>query len=401
MKACGLIVEYNPLHNGHLYHIQEAKKISNANCIIAVMSGSFLQRGEPAIIDKFHRTKTALNSGVDIVIELPYRFAVQSSELFAKGAIQILNKVKASSMCFGSESGNINNFITSYQIFKEKESIYTETLKDQLKKGVAFPQASKVAYEKIGLTSSTLDLSKPNNVLGFSYVKSILENYLPMQPLTIKRTKSNYHEEAISGSISSATSIRKQLLAKRNITQQIQSTVPAETMKQLEHYKYKSTIWHTWENYFTYVHYRILTTPLDELRSIQGVDEGLESRLIQTAKVATSFNQWMEAMKTKRYTWTRLQRMFVHILTNTKKEDFNEVKSNIPYVRILGLTNIGRKYLRQYKKSFNVPLITQLSRNIHPMLSMDEKASNAYYSVLPAHIKNKMKKQELDPPILV
>src|SRR5690625_2004865 len=132
------------------------------------MSGSFLQRGEPAIIDKFHRTKMALHSGVDIVIELPYRYAVQSSKLFAKGAIQTLYEIGASSICFGSESGNIANFITSYQTLKEKEAEFDRILKYNLNQGISYPQASKLAYDKIGLVSSTLDLSKPNNILGFS-----------------------------------------------------------------------------------------------------------------------------------------------------------------------------------------------------------------------------------------
>src|SRR5699024_1743363 len=146
MKASGLVVEYNPFHNGHLFHVQQAKKISSADCIIAVMSGSFLQRGEPAIIDKFHRTKTALASGVDIVLELPYAYAVQSSELFAKGAIHTLQKIGVDSLCFGSESGNISDFITSYNTLKEKNETFKRILKKSLNNGYSFPEASKEAY---------------------------------------------------------------------------------------------------------------------------------------------------------------------------------------------------------------------------------------------------------------
>lgn len=401
MKACGLIVEYNPLHNGHVYHIQEAKKISKADCMIAIMSGSFLQRGEPAIIDKFHRAKTALQSGVDIVLELPYRYAVQSSQLFAKGAIQTLYEIGATSICFGSESGNITNFITSYHTLKEKEVEFESILKYYLNQGMAYPQASKLAYEKIGLVSSTLDLSKPNNILGFSYVKSILDHHLPMKPLTIKRIKSNYHELNITGSIASATSIRKELLAKAVINKHIQATIPTETIKQLHHYKQQATIWHTWENYFPLVHYRVMTMTQEELNAIQGVDEGLESRIKQTAKEATSFKQWMQAIKTKRYTWTRLQRMFVHILTNTKKKDYSLVGDTIPYIRILGFTNTGRKFLNVHKKHITTPIVTQLGRDLHPMLIMEEKATNAYYSILPAQISKEMRRQEIAPPILL
>lgn len=401
MKACGLVVEYNPLHNGHIYHIQETKKISNADCLIAIMSGSFLQRGEPAIIDKFYRTKMALHSGVDIVIELPYRYAVQSSKLFAKGAIRILYEIGASTICFGSESGNINNFISSYQIFKEKETEFTNILKEHLAQGKSYPRASKIAYEKVGLTTSTLDLSQPNNILGFSYVKSILDDQLPIKPLTIKRSTSEFHEENITSTIASATSIRKQLVKDGKISEKIQVTIPKETIIQLKNYKQQSTLWHTWEHYFPYLHYRVLTMTLKELKSINGVDEGLEHRLKQTAKDATSFQQWIKAMKTKRYTWTRLQRMFVHILTNTKKQDYKIFNTTVPYIRILGFTNNGRKFLNLHKKDFNIPILTQLSRDLHPMLKLEEKATNAYYSILPPHVNKKMRRQELAPPVFL
>src|SRR5690625_4124814 len=217
MKACGLIVEYNPLHNGHLYHIEKAKSISQADCMIAVMSGSFLQRGEPAIIDKFHRAKAALASGVDIIVELPYPYAVQSSHLFAKGSVHSLAELGVSSICFGSESGDISNFTTSYHLWKENDAIYTDRLKRYLSAGHSFPLASMKALEFIGLTTGQMDLSQPNNILGFSYVKAILDDHLPIKPLTIKRTNNAYHEQEISSPIASATSIRRELILQDQI----------------------------------------------------------------------------------------------------------------------------------------------------------------------------------------
>lgn len=401
MKACGLIVEYNPFHHGHIYHIQEAKKASGADCMIAVMSGNFLQRGEPAIIDKFHRTKAALSAGIDIVIELPYPFAVQNSDLFAKGSVQSLHEIGVSSICFGSESGDISHFITSYKIFKEKEPIYDEILNNFLREGYSFPEASKQAYQKIGLTSDAMNLAQPNNILGFSYVKAILDNELPIEALTIKRTKSNYHDETITSSIASATSIRKQLLELNVITSELIATIPKETMQQLQYYKDTSTTWHTWENYFKFIHYRVMTMSLEELAAVQGVDEGLEHRIKRTAKEATSFTEWVKAIKTKRYTWTRLQRMFVHLLTNTTKSDIKRMihGNSVPYVRILGLTDTGQAYLNSQKKRMNVPLLSKLTRNIDPMLSLEEKATDAYYSILPPEKKNQLRKQEFQPPV--
>lgn len=403
MNSCGLIVEYNPLHNGHVYHIEKAKELSNADCIIAVMSGSFLQRGEPAIIDKFHRTETALMSGVDIVLELPYVYAVQSSGRFAKGAVQTLHEMGVSHICFGSESGMIEDFLTNYQVFKNNEQIYTETLKKHLNLGFSFPKASMLANEKIGLTQTKVDLSKPNNILGSSYIHEILNHQLSIEPLTIQRKNNDYHQEEITNSIASATSIRKQLFQDDGLSQDVINTMPPETIKQLNSYKQVSKTWHQWERYFLMLHYRVMTMTLQELRDIQGVDEGLEHRIKQTAKESSSFEQWMTAIKTKRYTWTRLQRIFVHILTNTKKEDMRaaEEMKSVPYIRLLGLSDKGRQYLRQHKEKLTVPVITQLSRNQPDMLTIDERASHAYYSILaPAH-RNNLWKQEKAPPIFI
>jgi len=401
VKACGLIVEYNPFHHGHIYHIQEAQKVSGADCMIAVMSGSFLQRGEPAIMDKFHRAKTALASGADIVLELPYPYAVQSSDLFAKGAVQTLHEVGVENICFGSESGDISHFITSYTNFKESESSYKHVLHEQMKSGNSFPEASRIAYQQIGLTNEQMDLSQPNNILGFSYIKTIFEHNLPIKPLTIKRTSSHYHDETITSTIASATSIRKQLFQQALISPETAATIPEETINQLAHYKDEATLWHSWEKYFHLIHYRVLTMSLSELAAIQGVDEGLEHRLKKTAHKATSFSNWMEAIKTKRYTWTRLQRMFVHLLTNTKKTDIAASLKNdsVPYVRLLGFTKKGQTYLHTIKKNMDVPVLTALHRHTNPMLAIEERASHAYYSVLPPENRDTLFKQELQAPI--
>ncbi|WP_100011062.1 nucleotidyltransferase [Lentibacillus sediminis] len=404
MNACGLIVEYNPFHNGHLYHLREAKKASGADCMIAVMSGSFLQRGEPAIIDKFYRTRAALQTGVDLVAELPYPYAVQSSDLFAKGAVHTLNELGTASICFGSESGDITHFITGYQTFKAKELDYKKILHTELKKGLAFPEASRHAYQKIGLDASLgIDLTKPNNILGYSYVRTILEDHLPIEPLTIKRTRSGYHDQTITSAIASATSIRKEIAAAGEITGKAQKAIPDETFQQLLAYKELASSWHMWENYFPLLHYRVMTMEANELASIHGVDEGLEHRIKHTAKIAESFQNWVEAIKTKRYTWTRIQRMFVHILTNTSKTAVRQATASrsVPYVRILGMTETGQNYLNQVKKQLNVPLLSQLTRSIHPVLALEEKASHAYYSILSSSERVQLHNQELSPPVMV
>lgn len=401
VNACGLVVEYNPLHNGHVYHINAAKEKSNADVMIAVMSGSFLQRGEPAIIDKFHRAETALKVGIDIVLELPYAYSVQNSDLFAFGAIKTLEAIGVHSVCFGSESGNIDQFITSYHILTKKETDYKQILKQQLEKGLSFPQASKIAFQQVGLTDE-LDLCKPNNILGFSYVKTILQNNLQIKPLTIKRIEANYHDDQIEGQISSATSIRKALLKEKDFTNSIINTFPEVTKDALHNYRKETKRWHDWELYFPLLSYRVSTMTTEQLANIHDVQEGLENRLKATEKEAKSFEHWMNLLKTKRYTWTRLQRIFTHILTNTTKEEIKRIhQQGIPYIKMLGFTNKGQAFLNTRKKDFNVPLITNFHRSHIPMLQLEERASNAYYSILPPEAKRKRRNLELQGPIVI
>lgn len=403
MKACGLIVEYNPFHNGHFYHIQEAKKASKADCMIAVMSGSFLQRGEPAIVDKYTRAKTALESGADIVVELPYLFAVQNSDIFSYGAVATLNEIGASSVCFGSESGDIKSFIESYHILKKNTSIYQAKLTEYLDQGFSFPEASKHAYQHIGLTTADMDLSKPNNILGFSYVKAIYDHQFQLEPLTIKRVNNDFHDQTIQSSIASATSIRKKLLATNQLTADIKETLPTATINQLQQYEDIADEWHHWELYFPFLHYKVMVMSAKELATILGVDEGIEYRIKQTAKEATSLYNWIQSIKTKRYTWTRIQRMFVHLLTNTRKNEMQLMKADnpIPYIRLLGFTKQGQTYLQKKKKEISVNMVSNFKRNQHPLLNIEEKAAHAYYSVLPPEVSKRLFKQELQPPIQV
>lgn len=401
LRACGLIVEYNPFHNGHLYHLQQAKKLTNADVVIAVMSGSFLQRGEPAIIDKFHRTKAALASGVDIVLELPYAYAVQSSQLFAKGSVLTLNALGVSHICFGSEAGDITDFITGHHFLKKHHNVFQDQLKSGLKQGLSYPAASKAAYDKIGLSQLNVDLSQPNNVLGFSYVNEILDRDLPIAPLTIPRLQSQYHDTEIHGKIASATSIRYGLFANPPID--VKHAIPKTTSIQLSAYKKAAGIWHQWENYFPLIHYRVQTMMPNELAQIAGVVEGLEYRIKHAARKVTSFQEWMNAIKSKRYTWTRLQRMFTNILTNTKEFEIKKITSTdeLPYIRLLGLSNQGQAYLNSKKKQLTVQLITGYKRDMPEMLAIEERASNAYYSVLAPQNRKQLLLQEFQGPVRI
>ena len=403
MNACGLIVEYNPFHNGHLFHFKQSKEKTEADVVIAVMSGTFLQRGEPAIIDKFHRTKAALLSGIDVVIELPFAFSCQYADLFAKGATMTLANLGVDYICFGSEHGQIKPFIDSYMHFKQNEDDFQIYLKRHLNDGLSFPQASKKAYEQIGMNHAGLDLSLPNNILGYSYVKAIYDYNLSIKPETIKRIENNYHDETIEKQIASATSVRKEMFHENELTAKAKLALPNSTIDMLQTYKASSKLWHEWENYLTILQHLVLTKSPNELREIHGIEEGFENRLKQTVHQANSFHDWMHLLKTKRYTWTRIQRNFVHLLTNTKKEEIEHIKQmkNIPYVRLLGMSNKGQEYIQRQKKQMDIKLISNLQDMEHPLLKMEERATDAYYSVVQPSLKKALRNEELTGPIFV
>lgn len=400
MHACGLVVEYNPFHHGHQYHLQMAKKQTDADCVIAVMSGNFLQRGEPAIADKFSRTKMAIDQGVDIVVELPYSSTVQHSDLFSQGAVEVLNKMLVSSICFGSENGDITAFKRVFDQYKGNQILFNKTLKHELSLGKSFPNANHKAFQKIGLDGiDKLDLMQPNNILGFGYLKAIEKINPAIQPFTIQRKQSNYHDEHITTPLASATSIRHALFSNEQLNETTKEAISQNSLNQLMHYKQKTGTWHSWDDYFSLLQYRVLTMSKEELKNIHGVDEGIENRIIRTAKEATTFFEWIQELKTKRYTQTRLQRIFTHILTNTTKQSIKKMQQMpVPYIRLLGLSEQGKLYLNSTKKDRTVPLLTQFKNQTSLMMSIEERATDAYYAILPPKIRKEMRKQELEPP---
>ncbi|WP_259425465.1 nucleotidyltransferase [Bacillus velezensis] len=381
MKAVGLVVEYNPFHNGHRYHAEQAKIKTDSSVAAAVMSGPFLQRGEPAAVSKWARTKMALENGVDIVIELPYIYAVQKAELFARGSVSLLHHLGCSSLFFGSENGRIEPFIEASEAFSRKEDDCSLILKEELKKGLSYPAAASKAFSHIFKGRDMLDLSKPNNILGFHYVRAIHTSGSAMKPYTTARIASQYHDAELPGDnsrIASATSIRKALIEKG--TAAARSFLPEASARELEAYRNSYGIWHSTEDYFSYVKYSLSTLSAEELSRIYEVEEGLEHRILRTIRQARSYREMMERLKTKRYTWTRLQRMNTHILTRTKKEDMHRLlqPSSAPYIRLLGMTKKGQAYLSAKKKELTAPLVSKLSSFSHPALDLDILAGRVY-----------------------
>lgn len=395
MKSVGIVVEYNPFHNGHAYHVNEAKKASGAEVVVAVMSGYFLQRGEPAFVSKWARTKMALAAGVDIVIELPYAFATQKAEIFANGAVSILHELNVDSLCFGSEEGKIASFLELLEFYRENEDELNQLIKQEIKKGVSYPKAASNAFQQVK-EEHILDLSLPNNILGFHYVKALKEKGSSIKPLTIARTKSGYHDPVPSDAeIASATSIRNQFNQTKDITA-IKPFVPETTFQILnEEYITTGQFVH-WESLFHLLKYKLLTTPYDELQTIYEIEEGIEYRLVNQIKQARSFQQFLELVKTKRFTWTRLQRMCTHILTNAKKDELTQAheSKSAAYIRLLGMTDKGKTFLNQRKKDLHLPLISNYSKEHSHLLKLDEVAAQTYAMAFPSPIREQFIQME-------
>ena len=366
MKAIGIIIEYNPFHNGHMYHLEEIKKMFPESIIIAVMSGHFMQRGEPSIINKWEKTHLALQAGVDIVLELPFVFATQASDIFAHAAVSMLNEMQVEAIVFGSETNDIKKLKKLAKTQLNTKG-YEKKAKKYLKEGVNYPTALNLALKDFAED----EVTSPNDILGLSYIKEIIKNDFKIKPISIKRTN-NYHSKKLSGKYVSATSIRKAL--KENVD--IKNYVPKFTYDAL-----KNNHLHFYDDYFSLLKYKIMTTSPLEFKKYLGVDEGIENRLIKEIINVSELEDYIQKIKTKRYTYNRIRRMLTHILVGLKK-DIAIRKKDIEYLRVLGLSEKGKIYLKKIKKETSVPIITDIKKIDSEILNLELKATNCYVQVL-------------------
>ncbi len=354
MIKVGVIAEYNPFHNGHIYHLNKAKEMFPEASLILVLAGNFTQRGDVSVINKWDKTKIALDYGFDLVIELPFNIATSSASLYAKGTIDILNKLNCDYLVFGSETNDVSLFENLVNITKDNEK-YEKKVKYYLDKGYNYPKACSLALYDI----SKVIIDKPNDVLALEYVRSIINTNSKIKPVSIKRTN-NYHEEEITGNITSATSIRKSLDNKEII----KNTIPKESLKLINNISLN--------DYFDYIKYEIISN--DKLDEILDVDEGIENKLKKEIHNSKTVEELILNVKSKRYSYNRIKRMLLHILTNTKKD----YDTKINYLRILGFNNKGTKILKEAKKYIDVPIITKYKKEYDALFKDDVKASMLY-----------------------
>ncbi len=362
MEKVGIICEYNPFHNGHIYHLKTIREMFPDCFITLILSSSFTERGELSFLTKWDKTRIALEYGVDLVIELPFVFATQAADKFAEVAVSILEKLKMDYLIFGSETNDIEVFknLVSTMLYNKE---YDNLVKKFLDLGNNYPNSvSKALYD---LTNTKLIYS--NDILAISYIKAIMLNDYKIKPLTIKRTN-NYLSTNLTLDISSATSIRKAYLE----NQDIRSQVPPITYKLLDINK------DYLNNYFYLLKYKLINE-INELDSYLDVDEGIDKRIKKIIFKVNSYQELIDSIKTKRYTYTRLNRMFLHILLNLKKEN---MPYSIDYIRVLGFTSRGRNYLRTIKNQIDIPIVTHYKDNDDPVLKFELKATILYLYII-------------------
>ena len=397
MKILGLITEYNPFHNGHLYHLNKSKEISNATHTVAIMSGNFLQRGEPAIMHKWARAKTAIKSGVDLVIELPTLYACSTAEIFAFGAISLLDNLGAiNHISFGSEIGNLSLLSKIANILANPPPQFSTILKEYIDSGLMFPVARSRAitmyfkkiehYKTDKLVLIDNIMKNPNNILGIEYLKAIKQLGSQITPYTISRKTTCYGSEKIySGPIASATAIRKHMFAGKPLSD-INHVIPNSTFDILSS-NINAGLAPIFSTDFEKSIFTILRrSSLNDIKNVFDVVEGLENRIYRCSVNVSTLAELYSCIKSKRYTLTRLQRILMHILLNVDKNDvfYCNDKGGPQYARILAFNTKGREILRVLKTASSIPIISNLkyyhpqNRSAHKMLGIDIRATNIY-----------------------
>lgn len=362
MNITAIISEYNPLHKGHLYHIETAKKETSADFIIAIMSGNFVQRGTPAIVDKYTRAKAVLNSGADLVLELPVMYATSSAEYFALGGVALANALGCvTHLSFGSEYGQADKIMKTAKLLLEEPEEMKLPLKEALKEGLSYPAARAHAV-KISHPELADLLEKPNNILGVEYCKALLKLSSTIMPHTVKRKGQDYHSETADAGFASATGIRKLLREKPEDHKNFLKSQLAPAAYELLNTHLENTPL-TEDDFSMLLHYKLITENRAHLTEYFGVNRDLSNRIYKHLNEFESFSSFAELLKTKNITRTAINRALLHILLDVKAEDVQAVTKRgcVDYIRVLGFRKEAAGLLKEFSELPEIPLITNLS----------------------------------------
>ena len=397
MKAVGLVTEYNPFHNGHLYHLNKAMELTGADISVAVMSGDFVQRGEPAVLDKYTRASMALNSGVNLVVELPVNYAVSSAESFAAGALKVLDYIKADSIAFGSESGDIERLSKLAHVLCDNEDTLYKEISKYTANGISYAAARQKVVEKLTDKDTAAMLTSSNNILAVEYLKAIIKNNYAIKPYTIKRQGDSYNDTDIMSDYASATALRGNLKADN-----ISKYIPVKAgliLSSNANYIYPDDIT---EALFTRLLDILFASSYDKNVFIENVmqypdvNKEIAGRLYKSAmdmitrtvqqrsesedNGAFSFGSLCEHIKTKEVPLSRIKRALVRITLGLDKKHMKKY-SNAPYIKVLGFDKKGQEYLSYIRKTVEVPLITKTA-DYKEMLLDDIHAANIYNMIV-------------------
>lgn len=388
-KRIGIIAEYNPFHNGHLYQIQKAKELTGADTVIAVMSGNFTQRGETSLINKFEKAKMALQNEVDMVIELPTIYSISSAENFALGGIKILNEIgNIDYLVFGIEEDNLQELQAIADVLVNENDEFKRNIKEELDKGNSYPKAREIILKKV-LSSENVEniMQKPNNILAIEYLKALKTTNSKIKPIAIKRKNTMHNDENINENYASGTYIRKLFI--ENNFNEIKKVVPKYTYERLLELKNQGTYVSSINDFSDIVIYKIRTMTKEEISQIADVNEGLENSIKLASTTCKTIDEIIEKVSTKRYTKTRISRILTYILLDITKSEMEQAKKNNPYIRVLG---INKKCEGILKTINNDKLITSLKKfeennGENQLLNIDKKATEIYTIKYPKSVQ--------------
>ena len=365
-KVLAIISEYNPFHLGHLYHLNESKKKVKPDYTIAIMSGNYMQRGEPAMFDKWTRTEIAINNGVDLVIELPLFYSISSAENFAAGAIKILKNLKMQTyLSFGSECGDITILDEISDVLINEPPEYKSMLKNRLDSGDSFPKArekSLLMYLN-NIRRFANVLSEPNNILGIEYIKAIKLQKAKIDALTIKREGSIHNNLILDGKFASGSAIRHAISAN---DEEFKKYLPKASYKLLKEKIDKNEFVYGLSDYEQAIIYKLRTMSTDEIKMLPDVSEGLENKIKKAAETCGTMDELINKIKSKRYTQTRINRILLYALLGITKQDIEDFFKVGPYIRVLGVNEKGKELISILsKKNKKLNIITSPKRFIN------------------------------------
>lgn len=387
-KVLGIIAEYNPFHNGHLYHLNKSKEITGSNYTIAVISGNFTQRGSTSLIDKWSKTEMAISNGIDLVIELPVLYSISSAENFAEGAIKILDSLKiVDYVSFGAEVQNVNILDKFADVLYKEPKEYKNILAHELSKGLSYPKARENALMLYlnDIRRFANVLSAPNNILGIEYLKALKKLNSSIEPISIQRFGNQYNDTDITGNIASATAIRN--IVKNNGCDILRKVLPASSYSILINNIKVGHIVSDLSTFEKEIIYNLRKMSIEEIADLPDVSEGLEFAIKNAANSCNSIVEFLNIIKSKRYTSTRIQRILLYSLLGITKKDMSISKKVTPYIRVLGFNERGKYLLSEISRANpKLEIITSVkkfmdsstNKNLKNILNKDIWATNVY-----------------------